>query len=336
MPRPAVNRPGDALTRALASFSPALPLAVAYSGGADSTALLMLCARRWPGQVAAIHVHHGLQVAADNFERHCAQTCAALAVPLAVQRVDARHTTGQSPEEAARDARYGALALALRSSVGGLQCKSLALAQHADDQLETILLALSRGAGLPGLSGMRVSWVVEGATYHRPLLQVAACDIRSWLAASAISFVDDPSNSNEGFTRNRIRARLLPALDATFEQARVTFARSATHAAQAQLLLDEVAQHDMLLLRGSEPGGLLIAGLRTLSRPRLANLLRHWLKSDHGSSASAAQLDELQGQIIACATRGQQIHIKVGDGVAVRRGAHLAWYNPASEPGAAV
>ncbi len=333
MPRPAASR-GDALTRALAPFSPALPLAVAYSGGADSTALLVLCARRWPGQVAAIHVHHGLQVAADDFERHCAQTCTALGVPLAVQRVDVRHTTGQSPEEAARKARYGALALALRSPVGGLQCKSLALAQHADDQLETILLALSRGAGLPGLSGMRATWVVEGATYHRPLLQVAANDIRDWLAAAAISFVDDPSNSNEGFTRNRIRARLLPALDATFEQARVTFARSATHAAQAQLLLDEVAQHDMRLLRGSEPGRLLIAGLRTLSRPRLANLLRHWLKSDHGSSASAAQLDELQGQIMACATRGQQIQIKVGAGVALRRGSELAWYNLAFDPGA--
>ncbi len=335
MPRPAANRPADALTRALASFSPTLPLAVAYSGGADSTALLVWCARRWPGQVAAIHVHHGLQVAADDFERHCAHTCTSLAVPLAVQRVDARHATGQSPEEVARDARYAALALALRAPVGGLQCKSLALAQHADDQLETVLLALSRGAGLPGLSGMRATWVVDGVTYYRPLLQVAASDIRSWLAASGLAFVDDPSNRDEGFTRNRIRARLLPALHATFEQARVTFARSANHAAQAQLLLDEVAQQDLLLLRGKAPGTLTIAGLRLLSLPRLANLLRHWLKSDHGTSASAAQLAELQDQVIACTTRGQQIHIKVGNGVAVRHGVDLAWYNSASEPGAA-
>ncbi len=335
MPRPAANRPADALTRALASFSPALPLAVACSGGADSTALLVLCAGKWPGQVAAVHVHHGLQAAADDFERQCVQTCVALQVPLSVQRVDARHAAGQSPEEAARDARYAALAQAVRCPIGGLQCHSLALAHHADDQVETILLALSRGAGLPGLSGMRPLWLQEGVSYHRPLLQVAASDIRAWLAASAIGFVDDPSNHNEGFTRNRIRARLLPAIDASFTQARVTFARSAAHAAQAQLLLTEVAQQDLLLLRASEPGALEIARLRTLSRPRLANLLRHWLKCDHGVSASAAQLDELQDQIMACSTRGQHLHIKVGRGVAVRRGPNLAWYNSASEPGTA-
>lgn len=231
-------------------------------------------------------------------------------------------------------ARYGALAQALSSAIGGLQCKSLALGQHADDQLETILLALSRGAGLPGLSGMRSLWLHEGVTYHRPLLQVAASDIRDWLVASAIGFVDDPSNTDEGFTRNRIRARLLPAVDASFEQARTTFARSAAHAAQAQLLLDEVAQQDMVLLRGSVPGTLAIAALRTLSRPRLANLLRFWLKCDYGVSARAAQLEELQDQIMACTTRGQHILIRVGRGVAVRRGPHLAWYNPASEAGA--
>ena len=335
MPRSAAIRPGDALTRALASFSPALPLAVAYSGGADSTGLLALCARQWPGQVAAVHVHHGLQAAADDFERHCVQTCATLEVPLSVQRVDARHASGQSPQEAAREARYAALAEALRVPIGGLSCQSLALAQHADDQLETIVLALSRGAGLPGLSGMRSTWDAGGVRYHRPLLEVAASDIRDWLAASALGFVEDPSNSNEAYTRNRIRARVLPALDASFAQARVTFARSAAHAAQAQLLLDEVAQQDLVLLRGSGTGTLAIAQLRTLSRPRLANLLRHWLKSVCGAAASAAQLAELQDQIMACATRGQQIRIKVGDGLAVRRGQNLAWYNGASEPGTA-
>ena len=122
-------------------------------------------------------------------------------------------------------------------------------------------------------------------------------------------------------------------MDASFAQARVTFARSAAHAAQAQLLLDEVAQHDVVLSRGGDAGTLAIAQLRTLSRPRLANLLRHWLKSVHGAAASTAQLAELQHQIMACATWGQQIRIKVGDGLAVRRGQNLAWYNGTSEPG---
>ncbi|MFZ2394379.1 ATP-binding protein, partial [Rhodoferax sp.] len=100
--------------QAIADFAPTLPLAVAYSGGADSTALLLACARKWPGQVVAVHVHHGLQAAGDDFERHCRAVCATLQVPLVVQKVNARHAPGQSPEAAARHARYQAIdALAL-------------------------------------------------------------------------------------------------------------------------------------------------------------------------------------------------------------------------------
>jgi tRNA(Ile)-lysidine synthase len=135
---------------ALAVFEPALPAAVAFSAGADSTALLLACAAKWPGQTSAIHVHHGLQAAADSFEIRCRALCERLGVPLAVHRVDARHERGESPEDAARIARYGALAEAGAS----LGVRSVLLAQHADDQVETLLLALGRGAGLPGLAAM--------------------------------------------------------------------------------------------------------------------------------------------------------------------------------------
>jgi len=101
---------------AIAAFSPALPLAVGLSGGADSTALLLACAQKWPGQVQAIHVHHGLQAAADGFEHHCQVLCERLQVPLTVQRVDARHAPGESPEDAARQARYKAFEAAAQSS----------------------------------------------------------------------------------------------------------------------------------------------------------------------------------------------------------------------------
>ena len=87
------------LSAAISAFTPALPLAVAYSGGADSTALLLACAEKWPGQVHALHVHHGLQAAADEFEQHCRTFCSQLDVPLRVKRVDARHASGQSPED---------------------------------------------------------------------------------------------------------------------------------------------------------------------------------------------------------------------------------------------
>ena len=125
------------------------PFAVALSGGADSTALFIACVTRWPGHVHAVHVHHGLQAAADDFEAHCMALCARFNVPLVVQRVNAAHAAGESPEDAARQARYRALADALQHNWGGL-IQHMVLAQHADDQVETLLLALSRGAGLPG------------------------------------------------------------------------------------------------------------------------------------------------------------------------------------------
>ena len=312
----------SSFAQALADFSPELPLAVAYSGGPDSTALLLACAEKWPAQVTAIHIHHGVQAAADSFEQHCRETCARLGVPLIVIGVNGRHASGQSPEDAARRARYQAFDDLARDPA--TLFKSLAIAQHADDQIETLLLALSRGAGLPGLSAMPEQWVRGDVTYHRPLLNVPASDIRTWLESRGADWVLDPSNANEQFTRNRIRARLLPALQASFPEFRATFARSAAHAAQAQVVLQEVAAQDLERV-GLPPQ---IAALQRLSQARQANLLRHWLKTAHAVVPSTAQLAELLHQIACCTTRGHNIQIKVGGGFVQRRGADLHWYNP--------
>jgi tRNA(Ile)-lysidine synthase len=303
---------------AIAAFQPRLPFAVAYSGGADSSALLHACALRWPGQVRAVHVHHGLQAAADAFEQHCVATCEQLGVPLAVRRVDARHAPGQSPEDAARRTRYDTLRAAVQQEWAGA-ARDVAIAQHADDQVETLLLALSRGAGLPGLAAMPARWERDGIAWHRPLLAVPAPDLREWLERRQLGWIEDPTNADQAFTRNRIRARLLPALADVFPQFRETFARSAGHAAQAQQLLVEVAARDLAVI-GTPPA---IAALQTLTRARQANALRLWLTRDQGTSASAAQLDELLEQVAACTTRGHAIRIKVGHGFVTRSGAAL-------------
>lgn len=310
--------------QAIADFEPTLPLAVAFSGGADSTALLLACARKWPGQVVAVHVHHGLQAAGDDFERHCRLVCADLQVPLVVQNVDARHAPGQSPEAAARHARYNAIDALALAQLGTAAIQTIAIAQHADDQVETLLLALSRGAGLPGLSAMAAQWQRAGLTYCRPLLQVSGAAIRDWLQLQGATFIEDPSNVDERFTRNRIRARLLPALQACFPQFRDTFARSSRHAAQAQVVLEEVARED--LARTGVPPEIKV--LQTLSQARQANLLRHWLLHVHQVTPTSAQLAALMAQIAACRTRGHQMHLKVGQGFCVRRGKVLDWYNP--------
>ena len=313
------------LADAMAAFAPTLPLAVAFSGGADSTALLLACAEKWPGQVHAIHIHHGVQAAGDDFERHCQAVCVRLGLPLVVKRVDARHASGQSPEDAARRARYKAFEAVALVEYAQVAIKNIALAQHADDQVETLLLALSRGAGLPGMSAMPASWQRAGLTYHRPLLRVPASDIRRWLIGRGVTWIEDPTNVDEQFTRNRIRARLLPALDATFPQFRDTFVRSAAHAAQAQAVLLDVAAQDLAHI-GDPP---VITQLQALSRPRQANVLRHWLNTAFQAVPSTAQLAELLDQIAVCTTRGHQIRIKVGTGLCERRGAVLHWYNPA-------
>ena len=310
---------------AVQAFAPALPLAVGLSGGADSTALLLACARRWPGQVQAIHVHHGLQAAADTFEQHCVALCARLNVPLTVQRLDARHAPGQSPEDAARNARYKAFEAVVLASSSFVAINSVALAQHADDQVETLLLALSRGAGVAGLASMPARWERAGVEWHRPLLRVAGAELRQWLHAQGQGWVEDPTNGDEQFTRNRIRARLLPALASAFPSFRDTFARSADNAAQAAQLLQELAQQDAVLVEMPPH----IERLKTLSRARQANVLRHWLRADHQTTPTAAQLGELLDQVQACTTRGHSIHIKVGQGFVVRSGAKLDWYNPA-------
>jgi tRNA(Ile)-lysidine synthase len=292
-------------------------VAVAYSAGADSTALLIAAHRRWPGQVVALHVHHGLQAAGDAFESHARQFCAQHGIELRVERVQAAHDAGQSPEDAARLARYAALSQMARAE----SAEWVLLGQHADDQAETLLLALSRGAGLPGLASMPDRFERAGMWFGRPLLGVSAGELRTWLLLQGHAFVDDPSNTDTRFTRNRIRAVLMPAWEACFPGFRPMLARSARHAAQAQRLLEELAELD-LAHAGVPPQ---IAPLQSLSRDRQANALRHWLRTSSGGAASTAQLDELLDQIAACTTRGHRIHIKVGPGHVERDGECLRY-----------
>ena len=327
----------------LSDFSDSLigNIAVAYSGGADSTALLLMLARQHPGQVQAIHIHHGLQAAADDFAAHCAAFCTALGVPLHVVYANAKAVTGQSPEDAARRARYTALSGKVREVNSALAqqnrvqaaIKKVAIAQHADDQIETLLLALSRGAGLPGLSAMPASWQRGGVEFVRPLLGMTSLEIRDWLSSQGLSarhpgsgnmgqgWVEDPTNTDTQFTRNRIRHDLIPVLEKTFPQFRQTFARSAAHAAEAQSILVQVAIEDMAYT-GNPPR---IAALQDLTPERQANALRHWLKSSHQVSPSTAQLTELQSQIANCTDRGKQLHIKVASGYVERHGDTLAY-----------
>ena len=302
---------------------------MAFSAGADSTALLLAAHTLWPTRVVALHVHHGLQDAGDTFEATARTTCTQLGVRLVVQRVNATAAPGQSPEDAARQARYRALAdLALRAhaagAVGEPGVACVLLGHHADDQAETLLLALSRGAGLPGLASMGEAFERHGVRFGRPLLAVPAADLRAWLQTQPLAYVDDPSNRDVRFTRNRIRSQLVPAWARCFPGFLPLLARSARHAAQAQTLLDELADTD-LTLTGEPPA---IAALQSLSSARQANALRRWLRRSAQVGPSDAQLTELLAQIADCRTRGHRIRIRLANGTVTRQGERLLYAPP--------
>lgn len=311
------SHPGLKALAVVCQSRPRQRVAVAYSGGADSTALLLAAWHLCPRDVVALHVNHGLQDAAAAFEAHARSTCDRLGVPLQVVRLAQAPSRGDSIEEWARTSRYEALAEMARASGASV----VLLAHHVQDQAETLLLALTRGAGLPGLAAMPSVFERHGVAFERPWLEIEGPALRAWLARQGVRWMDDPSNAEPRFTRNRIRQQVIGPLSQAFPAYASTFSRSARHAAQAQALLDEMAQSD-LAAAGSPPD---VSRLQGLSRARQANALRHWLRQVGARQATEAQLDEALRQIAACTTKSHQIQIRVGKGLLRRQGACLAY-----------
>ncbi|WP_422911598.1 tRNA lysidine(34) synthetase TilS [Pseudomonas sp. MAC6] len=253
---------------------------VALSGGLDSTVLLHLLAsltqRETLPPLSAIHIHHGMQAVADTWPAHCRELCAALSVPLQVEYVQV--APGASLERAARDARYAAFMA--RLGTGEL----LLTAQHRDDQAETLLFRLLRGAGVQGLAGMPVSRALGAGYLLRPLLGCSRAELLAYAQAHGLVWVDDPSNADERFSRNYLRRQVMPALLRRWPHASATMARSAAHLSEAAQLLDELAQQDLAAAQMpaefswlSLPS-LALPTLRDLSEPRQRNALRYWLR----------------------------------------------------------
>ncbi|APX91871.1 tRNA lysidine(34) synthetase TilS [Halomonas sp. 1513] len=278
---------------ALAETPPGRAVWVALSGGLDSSLLLTLAAdacRRHSRPLHALHVHHGLQSAADDFERHCRQLCAQLGVPLCVERVSVARDAGQGLEGAAREARYAAFA---RRVARG---ETLWLAQHRDDQAETFLLAALRGSGVRGLAGMPPHRVWRGRDLRRPLLGVARADLEEAARRLAVNWVEDPSNTDTGLDRNHLRHDLLPALEARWPQAAASLARSAQLAGEADALLDDLASLDLTAL-GGVAERLPITPLVALSVPRQRLLIRHCCQRLGLQTPPAARLATLTDQL---------------------------------------
>lgn len=275
-------------------------VAVAYSGGRDSTALLhatLHSAAELGLLVVALHIHHGLSAQADAWSRHCEKQCARWAaqgwpVSLQVRRLNERPDRGASIEAWARKQRYRALremALEAGASV-------VLLAHHQRDQAETFLLQALRGGGLAGLAGMPQRTQREGLTWIRPWLRRPRASIEAYVKRHRLKFVDDDSNSNPRFDRNRMRLRLWPALEAAFPDAEDRLSESARWAQEALALLDEVAALDLKKIV-SRDGALDVPALRELSDARAANALRAWFKTQAGVGMPASLAERLRHEL---------------------------------------
>lgn len=209
---------------------------LAYSGGLDSRVLLQLFATLKSShpalKLAAIHVNHQLQDEASHWERHCQEQCDALGIPITICRVDASPKDRQSPEEAAREARYEAFAEHLQSG------DVLITAHHANDQAETLLLQLMRGAGTAGLSAMPRVREFKGILLHRPLLSFSRQLLHDYAIKHEMTWIEDPSNAETDIRRNYIRHNVIPVLNEQWSGAEKLIAQSSTHVADTQQSLD--------------------------------------------------------------------------------------------------
>lgn len=267
------------LLQTLAPWRSAPAWHIAFSGGLDSTVLLHLLANLAKTEtlppLSAVHVHHGLQAAADAWPAHCQSICDSLGVPLRVMRVQVR--PGASLERAARDARYQAF-----TEVAGAG-QVVLTGQHRDDQAETLLFRLLRGAGVRGLAAMPVQRRLAGGDLVRPLLNVSRAELEAYAHTHQLQWIEDPSNADSRFSRNYLRHRVLPALMERWPQAVSSLARTAEHLSEAQGLLDELAQMDLQAADQPSPfpwlplPSLALAPLRELSDARQRNALRNWL-----------------------------------------------------------
>lgn len=269
---------------------------VAYSGGLDSHVLLDALVRlrvRHGVPVSAVHVNHGLLPAADDWQTHCAAVCHALCVTVTMLNVNARAAHGESPEAAARAARYRALADWLPAG----HC--LLTAQHQDDQAETVLLQLLRGSGVHGLAAMPEYSTLGAGHLMRPLLPVTRKQLQQYAEQQQLRWIEDPSNTDTAFTRNFLRHAVMDRLRARWPRVSDSLSRTAANMADAAYLLDELADADLALLE-QDDHTLEIAALRTWSPARQRNVLRCWLRRHTGAVPSRAVLSRVIHDLLQC------------------------------------
>lgn len=270
-------------------------LIVALSGGIDSVVLLdalVNYSKPMRFSLSAVHVNHGISENASYWSEFCSQLCSTINVPISFTQLNVKGALGQSLEAAARDARYQVF--------NHLTADYVVLAQHKDDQAETLFLQLLRGAGVKGLAAMPVirKQVSDTAPQIlRPLLQVSRREIENYANQNQLSWVEDESNENTRFNRNFLRHEIFPQLKKRYPSYKTTFSRTSRHLAEASGLLDELATLDKN--NCSQADKLQIDRLAQLSLPRAKNLLRFIFSQQGVTLPSTVKLENLLHQLLS-------------------------------------
>ncbi|WP_074861420.1 tRNA lysidine(34) synthetase TilS [Nitrosospira briensis] len=292
-------------------------LTAGLSGGVDSVVLLDLLdqlSAQMQFSLSAIHVNHGISGNADKWSEFCLDLCRSRSIPLTIATLKISREPGDSLEALARDERYRVF--------GELKTDYVVLAQHLDDQAETLLLQLLRGAGVKGLGAMPVvrNLAIEVKTQLvtsrslprilRPMLEVSRREIEDYAREHALKWITDESNDNLSFDRNLLRHEFFPLLEKRFPSYRTTFLRASRHMAEASTLLDELAEADgnACLVQGK----LHVEDLRKLSFPRAKNLLRYTLVQQGAILPSTTRLEEILRQLL-CSRQDAKLNISFGN-----------------------
>jgi tRNA(Ile)-lysidine synthase len=288
-------------------------LCVAYSGGLDSTVLLHALARaiadRAHYSMRAAHVDHQLHPDSARWREQCGRVAESLRIEFVPLVVSVTASADLGIEAAAREARYAALREILKPN------EVLLTAHHADDQLETMLMALMRGAGLRGLSGVPSVQIFGGGWLARPLLEFGRAELEEWARAEQLPWLEDPSNANTSFDRNFLRHRVLPALRERWPAAAHSATRSTAHLREAGRLLDVLAATDLEMLAIGACLGM--ARLANLAPARRRNVLRHWIRQQGIRVPSTRKLATIERDLLIA--REDRLPCVEWDGVQVRR-----------------
>lgn len=290
-------------------LAPGVRLCVGLSGGVDSVVLLhaLDCLRRSGRQfdLSAVHVHHGLSSNADSWAAFCGEFCRRFDVPLEIVRVEVPGGSGEGLEAAARRLRHGVFA--------ACSAEWVALAHHRDDQAETVLFRLLRGAGVAGAAGMPAERPMPGgAGLIRPLLDVPRALIVQYADKHSLAWIEDESNADFRYRRNHLRHQVMPRIAAHFPGGAKALARAAQHFAEAGVLLDELAKADRVALTG-DCGRIDLARFNALSPARARNVLRSELLASGFRAPDARWLEEALRQLRTAAA-GSQTCIATADG----------------------